>query len=57
MIALAPALREAAQATRLTAEERAYPLVPLVIKPESPQQAKAAWKQLREIIVHADLST
>ena len=43
--------------SRLTAEELAYPLVPLVIKPESPQQAKAAWTQLKEIIVHADVST
>ena len=43
--------------SRLTEKELAYPLVPLVIKPESPQQAKAAWKQLKEIIVHADMPT
>ena len=43
--------------SRLTAEELTYPLAPLVIKPESPQQAKAAWKQLKEIIVHADMPT
>jgi hypothetical protein len=45
------------KASRLTAEERAYPLVPLVIEPESPQRAKAAWKQLKKIIVPADMST
>jgi hypothetical protein len=43
------------KASRLTAEELAYPLVPLVIKRESAQQAKAAWKQLKEIIVHEDV--
>src|SRR5579859_5768560 len=37
---------EPRKASRLTAEELAYPLVPLVIKPEAPQQAKAAWQQL-----------
>jgi len=40
--------------SRLTPEERAYPLVPLVIKPESPQQARAAWNELKEIAVRED---
>jgi hypothetical protein len=44
-------------ASRLKAEELAYPVVPLVIKPESPQQAKAAWKKLKTIIVHAERPT
>jgi len=43
--------------SRLSGEERAYPLVPLVIEPESPQRAKAAWKQLKKIIVPEDMST
>jgi len=42
---------------RLTAEESAYPLVPLAIQPESAERAKIAWKQLKKkIIVPADMS-
>jgi hypothetical protein len=48
---------EPRERSRLSAEERAYPLVPLAIQPESPQQAKAAWRQLKEIVVHEDVST
>jgi hypothetical protein len=39
--------------TRLTAEELAYPLVPLVIKPEPLARAEAEWKKLKKIIVAA----
>jgi len=48
---------EPREPSRLSAEERAYPPVPLVIEPESPQRAKAAWKQLKKIIVPADVTT
>jgi hypothetical protein len=39
--------------TRLTAEELAYPLVPLVIKPEPLERAEAEWQKLKRIIVAA----
>jgi hypothetical protein len=48
---------EPCEANRLTAAQLSYPLVPLVIKRESAQQAKAAWRQLKEIIVQEDVST
>jgi hypothetical protein len=39
---------ESRERSRLSGEERAYPLAPLVIEPESPEQAKIAWKQLKK---------
>jgi hypothetical protein len=47
---------EAWENTRLTAEELAYPIMPLEIKHESMQQAKAAWQHLQTIMVDDDMS-